>query len=297
VRLVLAAIAAFMMLVPTAMAQKIVAPTQSAPSPAPSQPPNPSDQPNQRDLQQPNTKEHGTEDVPFIVKVIPSEPSSQQQKREDEKARQDRRLADYTEFLFFATVFLGIVTGGLAFVAFFQMRDARKAIAAAEASAKASEQHAKTAERALTELERAYIAAGIGGTGVVRDSADQQVVILRASALNYGKTPGFIDYIHYHVGPYGPIHPTELPITGDGYQRNMFVGWIIGPETRRNEELQTNPPFARYPLPLIEPLIFHGLLTYSDIFGKRHYCGFAHRINEDGSTQPISRVDAYVRRD
>jgi hypothetical protein len=107
------------------------------------------------------------------------------------------------------------------------------------ASAKASEQHAKTAERALT----------------------------------------------------------ELPITGDGYQANMFVGWIIGPETRRNEELQTNPPFRVLPLPLAEPLIFHGLLTYSDIFGKRYYCGFAHRINTDGSTQPISRVEAYVRRD
>ena len=226
----------------------------------------------------------------------PNAPNLRRDKREEEKARQDRRLADYTEALFFATLFLGLVTGGLAIVAFWQMRDARRAISAAEGSAKASEQQAKTAERALVELERAYVMAGIGGTRTVTDVTGQQSVILSACALNYGKTPGFIDRIYFDIGPYGAEDPQGLPITPDGYQRNIFVGWVIGPQTRRTEELKLDflPPL---PLPLSEPLIFHGLITYTDIFKNYHYCGFAHRVNPDGSTQPISEVDAYVRRD
>jgi hypothetical protein len=240
----------------------------------------------QSNLQQPRSGEPSTQQVPL-------EPTPQE-KKEEEKARQDRRLADYTEALFFATLFLGFVTGGLAIVAFWQMRDARRAISAAEASAKASEQQAKTAERELVELERAYVMAGIGGSGIGREG-EREVVILSASALNYGKTPGFVDRIYYHIGPLGPVDPEQLPITPDGYERHVFVGWVIGPLTKRDEELTV--PFGSSVLPLEGPLIFHGLITYTDIFGNHHYCGFAHRINTNGTTQPILELDAYVRHD
>lgn len=66
-----------MVLVPLAMAQKVVAPTQTEPSPVPSQPLKPmlSDRPkDQRDLQKPNTEERGTENVPLIVKYYPPSP-------------------------------------------------------------------------------------------------------------------------------------------------------------------------------------------------------------------------------
>jgi hypothetical protein len=144
----------------------------------------------------------------------------------------------------------------------------------------------------LTELERAYVVAGIVGTGV---TPDRTYIILRASAANYGKTPGFIDSVHWHVGPFGEADPEELPITGDGYQNHIFVGWVISADTSPAEELKTNEiGSARLPMP--SPLIFHGLITYTDIFGTGHYCGFAYRINENGTWQPISRLDAYARR-
>jgi hypothetical protein len=88
-----------MMLIPLAAAQKVVVPTQTAPSPVPSQQPNPtpSDQPkDQGDFQKPNTEEHGTENVPLIVKIIPTEPSPERKQQAKEKAELDRQLTDFT---------------------------------------------------------------------------------------------------------------------------------------------------------------------------------------------------------
>jgi hypothetical protein len=109
-------------------------------------PPAALDQPrDQGYLQYSNSEERGTEQVPFIVKVIPSEPTPKQENREKEKANQDRRLADYTEFLFFATCFLGVATFGLAVAAFLQIRDTKKAIEVARISARAADRHSRTA--------------------------------------------------------------------------------------------------------------------------------------------------------
>jgi hypothetical protein len=183
------------------------------------------------------------------------------------------QLADFTWWLFVATLvvaIIGIVQG-------FYLRH-----------------HARIAQRSLFELERAYVTAGILGTGTGQHEG-QEYVLLSVSALNYGKTPGFIDRIYYHIGPYGAADPKQLPITPDGYNNILFVGWVIGPDTKRHEALQAT--LGQFRLPLDEPMIFHGLITYTDIFQTRHYSGFAHRINPNGSTQPISEVDAYVRRD
>ena len=90
-------------------------------------------------LHQPNPEERGTEQVPPIVKVIPTKTTPEVEQREKIKEEHDKRLADYTEALFYATLFLGFATFGLAVVAFFQMRDARKSIAAAVKSADGSD--------------------------------------------------------------------------------------------------------------------------------------------------------------
>src|SRR5260370_36148640 len=67
---------------------------------------------------QPAQKERGTEEAPFIIKVIPAEKSEDDLAREDEKAH-DRISADrlvkitsdlalYTQKLFYATVALAL---------------------------------------------------------------------------------------------------------------------------------------------------------------------------------------------
>jgi hypothetical protein len=64
------------------------------------------------------TNQRGTDQTPLVVKVLPTPESGEQAaadaKREDEKAANDRRLSDFTGYLFDATV-------ALAIIAFFQL--------------------------------------------------------------------------------------------------------------------------------------------------------------------------------
>lgn len=83
--------------------------------------------------------------MPLIIKTIPQDRSQDDIQREKEKAELDRKtvqltgdLVSYTWLLFVATSALALSTGGLATVAFFQMRDSRRAIKAAEDAAEAS---------------------------------------------------------------------------------------------------------------------------------------------------------------
>ena len=97
---------------------------------------------NQQSLDRDN---RGTEQTPLIVKTIPPDKSQDDIQREKEKAELDRKtvqftgdLVSYTWLLFIATSVLALTTGGLGAVAFFQMRDTRKGIKAAEDAVVAS---------------------------------------------------------------------------------------------------------------------------------------------------------------
>ncbi|MEA2899715.1 MAG: hypothetical protein QOJ84_5330 [Bradyrhizobium sp.] len=80
----------------------------------PTPPPTQSTQPNQT----PKPYERGTEDSPIIVKVLPTKESDEKAtadaRHENEKAENDRRLARFTEALFWAT-------GALSVIALFQL--------------------------------------------------------------------------------------------------------------------------------------------------------------------------------
>jgi hypothetical protein len=105
---------------------------------------------NQSNLQDRQSEAHGAQPDSSIVKEVPSQPGAKIEKREEEKAKQDRRLADYTEFLFFATLFLGVATAGLVVVAYCQMREARKSI---DASVTAADAAKKAAQATRTSAE------------------------------------------------------------------------------------------------------------------------------------------------
>jgi hypothetical protein len=98
---------------------------------------------------------------PIIVNIEPS-PKTQAERAEEaedrrKKAETDAKLADYTgelafftKGLFIATVILGIATIGLLVAAFFQSRDMKASIAAAQKSANVAERalvHSKSADR------------------------------------------------------------------------------------------------------------------------------------------------------
>jgi hypothetical protein len=98
-------------------------------------------------------QERGSEQLPLMVKILPEQKSQGEIARENAKDEADRnlvnltgRLANYTEFLFFATAALVGVTGGLVWVGYRQISDARDSIAAAVKSANAAEKAANAAE-------------------------------------------------------------------------------------------------------------------------------------------------------
>jgi hypothetical protein len=88
--------------------------------------------------------ERGTEHFPIVVKVLPT-PNTQEQataeaKHEDEKAANDRRVATFTELLFYATVALAVIAALQLFVFGWQgfqlrntVKETREATRAAQA--------------------------------------------------------------------------------------------------------------------------------------------------------------------
>jgi hypothetical protein len=122
----------------------------------------PSDQPeNPPQEQQAAPDNRGTEQTPFIVKELPRDPTAEERKEAQEKSELDRKLtaytsdlAAYTEWLFFATCGLALLTGALAFAAFFQIVTGKAAIQAAIDSAKATANLAKAATDHAGHAER-----------------------------------------------------------------------------------------------------------------------------------------------
>lgn len=178
------------------------------------------------DLQKSNPEEYGTADHPVFVKVIPSEPSPEQEKREIEKAELDRKLTDYTGDLAFYTKFLvgftailAIVTGALAWVAGRQMKEARASINASVTAAKA----ARDSADALPATERPYVLVIGGGFLDARPEITQipdPVVLYRCG--NYGKTPGIVENLRAGFSRNGNGRP-DLPNPIEGTHAVMLI--------------------------------------------------------------------------
>jgi hypothetical protein len=147
-------------------------------------------------------QDRGAPNDPIFVKIVPPEKTdterAEDRKKENEKSAIDRSvvrftedLATYTAFLFGATAVLALATGGLVFAGFKQLRDTKRIIIAAEKSA-------MTAERALTDLERAYVFVSIyahyPNFATLVNNATEKLfdVHVTISASNHGKTPAIL---------------------------------------------------------------------------------------------------------
>jgi hypothetical protein len=247
----------------------------------------------QKDLQNPKTEEHGTEQVPLVVKIIPPNPTPKQEQREEEKAEQDRRLADYTELLFFATSFLGLATAGLAGVAYWQMREGRKAIGAAIISAKATRRlaretrrQANAADRHLTTLERPYLFFSAIQAGIqAQMGADQLVykpmqdpmnfrLLIRYEISNYGRTPAVIRDMLFAVISIPPPLPPTPDYVAPSIAKIIMAEMPIAPQ---GEPIKGDVPFADVPLDSNSKLFIFGKIRYADTIGNRFVMGFGVR--------------------
>ena len=246
--------------------------------PEPTPTPAPLDEPTQKsDPQQVKPEERGTEQIPLVVKAIPSEPTPQQKEQEKEKSNQDRRLSDYTEFLFFATCFLGLATAGLATVAFFQMRDARRAIGAAEDSAKA----AKVSVDAEMAMQRAFIAVEPGGIrpyGLPDNRIACDILITNAGNLPARNVKWLIER-KYSDDPAEKDFPKELAkLAGD---------IVIAPKgsARKGGNPTDTVTFDKHRT-AAQPdrawLYVWGRVAYHDGFASGRYIDFCHRYNLRG---------------
>jgi hypothetical protein len=181
-------------------------------------------------------QDRGTENSPVVVKVLPTEKSQTELRNDVEKQESDRHLvkltgdlAKYTERLFWATLILAAVTAGLVGVGYFQSRDAKRSIAAAEASA-------RIAERALTELERPYLfILDYNWLLTEKAKADGLKCGFVFSVANGGKLPAFIKVVKLgiRIGESIPsiydepsIHDLlTAPLIAGGEQRRVIQGF------------------------------------------------------------------------
>jgi hypothetical protein len=230
-------------------------------------------------------QERGTESAPLVVKAFETEESKRAVKRkdaqEDEKLTLDKNLvkfteslALYTKLLFTATAILAVATGGMVFVGFRQIRDAKDSIAATQKSAAAAERTAKTGERALLDLERAYIFGGPGGRAATRDSPHRLVIVL--TIQNTGKTPGFLEEICW-----GLCLESDFP-NAHWYDKTLDFEDIVPPggEPKMFERVSAA-------LPPGGPHVFYGRISYRDIFGIHRHSGWRHRIDHMGNDEPM----------
>jgi hypothetical protein len=148
--------------------------------------------------QQSNANDHrGTEAMPLVVKTVQEPKSRAEIAREDarEKAKSQvdgkivhltGSLALWTGLLFLATAILAIATGGLVWVGFRQIEDAKASIAAAVKAAEAADRGRVSSEHDL----RAWLKIDADLTNCYR-KPDCAFLSVRVRIKNIGKTPAF----------------------------------------------------------------------------------------------------------
>jgi hypothetical protein len=248
------------------------------------------------DDRHPDLGDRSIEHIPFIVQVIPSERSPEDKKRDEEKTTIDqqmaaftRDLATYTNLLFWATAGLAAFTLGLALVAFFQMRDARRSIRAAEASAAAAVKQITVAEDTAQRQLRAYVFADRSSMTLVNDKGDIlsftaekdpnfniPAVFVQVLTVfkNYGLTPAH-EFRYFRDVDVANLQKSDDPDAVRDYEDTKDT---IGPgmeypiTTRR---CITKEEFTEVKN-RVKEIFSMGQIHYTDIFGKRQSASFCH---------------------
>jgi hypothetical protein len=182
-------------------------------------------------------EQRGTEQSPLIIKVAPSTKTDDQRTEEAKEheriAESDRKkeksdsdlvkytseLAFFTKGLFAATVALVLATFGLGVAAFFQGRDTKRAVIAAEQSAAAAKLSAEAAmgvELPIISLARLSLLKESGGIKARVVGHPGDVSIFEINFINLGRTAAelvnlCVEWAVVQKLPDMPAYKTSMP--------------------------------------------------------------------------------------
>jgi hypothetical protein len=189
------------------------------------------------------------------------------------------------------TLILAISTVGLWVATFSLYRAGERQIAVARTAADAAEKSAEVSERALTDLERAYIfVAKIDGEldpfVEIQSGPDAPKFIVpdfSVSIVNYGRTTGCVDLAIIRIEILREIPPEIQLVEGAMENPNaQSAEMIIGPDkTHVFDRLTFETPFTHAQGLEMRAgtmeIYCHGLLSYRDIFNNSYAIKFCRR--------------------
>lgn len=242
-------------------------------------------QPGQKKLtdpkQQPTNDERGTENIPLVIKGIPSQKTQLEAKegREqyDIKMALDRELTSYTGW---QALFSGILIGvgilqlGLFFWQLKMIRESLTDTKIAAEAAKVSANAALEEATAITLSERAYVFAKIivvNERNLNPPNGEQFVQDGAAEFWNHGKTPAIIlnMVIEKHISDEPPFHMPPL-----GWQFNEGLVIAAGNGYRLPIKIQLTDEETRAVSTRAKKLYCFGLVQYKDILNNERKTGY-----------------------
>jgi hypothetical protein len=246
-------------------------------------------------------QERGTENSPIVVKILPSEKTETELKAEKEKQESDKQLveltgdlAKYTKLLFAATAVLAVITAGLVAAGFFQVRDAKRSITAAEIAAKAAQaaaEHIPIVEGAFVYLLLVEDLIGDRLNLIENGQLDFGVPRIQIRLKNFGKTPAFIDTFRAHLSC------AAINISGQeiSIQPNTIIGAgaesPIAPDSLRIE-ISLPAEDATKVKDRSAVILLTGTLIYSDIWECKWTAPFDGRYDAEHGR---FRLDNYAQ--
>lgn len=219
--------------------------------------------------------ERGTEKTPLVVKgaIAASLPplTEAQVAAAQAKAADDHSLS-------VATIWLAILTGALAIIAFFQLwlflrqlRLTERAARDAEIAANA----AKASAEILPKIERAYVFVEVFIESVtVIERNFRYAVAIRVRFTNHGKTPAILTKVRAY-----PVFSDDSPsslIDSDRADRQVPEGMVIGADGQYDLDLAQNlsqQDWADLHDLIRRPFVV-GVVEYKDVIGATHHTGF-----------------------
>src|SRR5271163_62921 len=244
----------------------------------------PLQQPNRTGNQQETARDNrGTEEAPLIVKTRPPDKSLEEIEQNKEKAKLDREtaeftgdLASYTKLLFGATAALALITTALAGIGFWQTRDNKAAINAAQKSADAAIQQANI----VKATHAAHVAIVQPKSSILAD--EQRTMIgmrfwITLANNGHSETQNMRSTISGRSLPLSETFVYDFP----GAQENPMHGMVIGAQSEINTgEIDMPAQIVMAVANRQAKLFLFGWREYDDIFPDtmRHRLEYCYEV-------------------
>ena len=256
-------------------------------------------EPNNQAAQPAAPDQRGTEQIPLVVKVLPSQPSEEQTKKEDaekhEKSEIDRklafetqRIADYTDRLALFTVFLFCVAvsqAGLFVWQLFYMRrgmdDAKLAAEAAKAAAEATKLQAS----AIISAQRPYVFLKVQENGIkfnLNGTFEYGTERFKFELRNYGRTPALLLELKEKAVVVAGVTDAPKPLNPMKDRGRLLPAGTIAPANGADRTMAYNllGDAENFQSLLNKDawkncrLFFCGFVRFRDTFGNNYITGF-----------------------